>query len=70
MAELIPKYLDPDTVRVVNGDIPETTKVSKSIPVSCIACSRRRQATRAALGSQYALPCTRPGSRHGADMTI
>lgn len=26
-AELFPKYLDPDLYRVVNGGIPETTKV-------------------------------------------
>jgi hypothetical protein len=28
MTELIAKYLDNDVVRVVNGAIPETTKVS------------------------------------------
>ena len=28
MAELVPKYLDPSTVRVVLGDIPVTTAVS------------------------------------------
>ena len=27
MAELIPKYLDPELVQVVQGAIPETTKV-------------------------------------------
>ncbi len=27
MTELIPKYLDNDLVRVVNGAVPETTKV-------------------------------------------
>ncbi|KAK7685554.1 hypothetical protein QCA50_011421 [Cerrena zonata] len=27
IAELVPKYLDPDVVRVVNGSIPETTKL-------------------------------------------
>lgn len=32
MAELISKYLDPDVVRVVNGAIPETTKVSLLTP--------------------------------------
>lgn len=26
LAELIPKYLDPELVRVVNGGVPETTK--------------------------------------------
>ena len=26
IAELIPKYLDTDLVRVVNGGVPETTK--------------------------------------------
>ena len=28
MTELIAKYLDNDVVRVVNGAIPETTKVN------------------------------------------
>jgi aldehyde dehydrogenase (NAD+) len=28
MAELVPKYLDPDLYAVVNGGIPETTKAS------------------------------------------
>lgn len=28
MAELISQYLDPDVIRVVNGAIPESTKVS------------------------------------------
>jgi acyl-CoA reductase-like NAD-dependent aldehyde dehydrogenase len=28
LAELVPKYLDPSFVRVVNGSIPEVTKVS------------------------------------------
>ena len=27
IAELVPKYLDPDVVRVVNGDVPVVTKV-------------------------------------------
>ena len=27
LADLFPKYLDPDLYRVVNGGIPETTKV-------------------------------------------
>lgn len=27
LAELVPKYLDQDLVRVVNGSIPETTKL-------------------------------------------
>ncbi|KAH9840961.1 NAD-dependent aldehyde dehydrogenase [Rhodofomes roseus] len=27
LAELIPKYLDPELVRVVNGGVPETTKI-------------------------------------------
>ncbi|KAH9836489.1 NAD-dependent aldehyde dehydrogenase [Rhodofomes roseus] len=27
LTELIPKYLDPDLVRVVNGGVPETTKI-------------------------------------------
>lgn len=30
IAELIPKYLDPDVVRVVNGGVPETSKVCHS----------------------------------------
>lgn len=28
MTELVAKYLDKDLVRVVNGAVPETTKVS------------------------------------------
>jgi hypothetical protein len=28
LAELLPKYLDPELYRVINGAIPETTKVS------------------------------------------
>lgn len=28
VAELVPLYLDPHVVRVVNGAIPETTKVN------------------------------------------
>lgn len=27
LAELVPKYMDPDLVRVVNGSIPEMTRV-------------------------------------------
>lgn len=27
MAELFPKYLDPDCYRLVNGDVPVVTKV-------------------------------------------
>lgn len=30
IAELIPKYMDSDVVRVVMGDVPETTKVIPS----------------------------------------
>lgn len=30
IAELVPKYLDPDVVRVVLGAVPETTKVTPS----------------------------------------
>lgn len=29
LAELFPKYLDPDLYRVVNGGVEETTKVSR-----------------------------------------
>jgi hypothetical protein len=29
MAELIAEYLDHDVVRVVNGAVPETTRVSR-----------------------------------------
>lgn len=32
LTELIPQYLDPDVVRVVNGAIPETTKVCYLLP--------------------------------------
>ncbi len=28
LAELLPKYLDPELYRVINGAVPETTKVS------------------------------------------
>jgi hypothetical protein len=28
MAELIPQYIDKDVLQIVNGAIPETTKVS------------------------------------------
>jgi hypothetical protein len=28
MAELVPQYIDKDVFQVVNGAIPETTKVS------------------------------------------
>lgn len=27
LSELLPRYLDPDFYKVVNGDIPQTTKV-------------------------------------------
>lgn len=30
IAELIPKYMDPDVVRVILGAVPETTKVAPS----------------------------------------
>jgi acyl-CoA reductase-like NAD-dependent aldehyde dehydrogenase len=33
LAELIPKYMDPDLVRVVNGGIPEATKVRQKLSV-------------------------------------
>jgi hypothetical protein len=33
MAELAPKYLDPDIFRVINGAIPETTRVSPTCPI-------------------------------------
>ena len=32
VAELVPKYLDPDVVQVVNGAVPETTKVFLTAP--------------------------------------
>lgn len=28
VADLVPKYLDPELYRVINGAVPETTKVS------------------------------------------
>jgi hypothetical protein len=37
MAELVPKYLDPSFVRVVNGSVPEVTKVK--IPDFCASFS-------------------------------
>ena len=31
-AELVPKYLDPELYHVINGGVPETTKVSIMTP--------------------------------------
>ncbi len=30
LAELVPKYLDPELFQVINGGVPETTKVRGS----------------------------------------
>ena len=38
LADLLPQYLDPELYAVINGAIPETTKVSFLCP------SRRKQA--------------------------
>jgi hypothetical protein len=37
--ELIPKYLDPSLVRIVNGAIPETTKVGSTLTL--MYCAHR-----------------------------
>ncbi len=37
LAELLPKYLDPELYQVINGAVPETTKVSSSV---CVIGSR------------------------------
>lgn len=41
LAELVPKYLDPDLVRVVNGAVLESTKV-KYLPVDRTVLSHLR----------------------------
>lgn len=39
LAELFPKYLDQNLYRIVNGDIPVSTKVRMLAPASSIALS-------------------------------
>lgn len=35
LADLLPKYLDPELYRVINGAVPETTKVRNRRLVRC-----------------------------------
>ena len=53
LAELIPKYLDPELYHVVNGGVPEVTKVGiLRFRISSLSDSVSLVGARAALGSQ------------------
>lgn len=51
IAEIVPKYLDPDMVRVVNGDVPVVTKVILPVSVSIYILTSTGKASGVALGS-------------------
>jgi hypothetical protein len=56
LAELFPKYMDNELYHVVNGAVPETTKVSPldtSIRFSLSQCNS--PASRVEVGSQYVI---------------
>ena len=53
LAELIPKYLDPELYHVVTGGVPEVTKVGTlCFRISFLSDSVSLVGARAALGSQ------------------
>jgi aldehyde dehydrogenase (NAD+)/aldehyde dehydrogenase (NAD(P)+) len=57
LAELIPKYVDTDLVRVVNGGAAETTKVR--IWFLCRAASSLHLVDGVDMGTRYVGPCVR-----------
>ena len=57
LAELLPKYVDPELYHIVNGGIPETTKVrvQNATPPALLTLTLDtglRAVARAAVGSQ------------------